>query len=45
MYGLLSMTYAQQTALYIPHSLLLSTYEFPNYIATQKNPTDHKLNY
>jgi hypothetical protein len=28
--------------LYSPY-LLLRKYEFPNYIATQKNPTDHKL--
>jgi hypothetical protein len=28
--------------LYSPY-LLLPIYEFPNYIATQKNPTNHKL--
>jgi hypothetical protein len=30
--------------LYFPY-LLLSTYEFPKYIATQKHPTEHKLIY
>jgi len=45
MSGLLSTTHALQTAFDIPHTLLLPTYEFPDYIATEKNPTDHKLIY
>jgi hypothetical protein len=45
MYGLSPMTCALQIAFYIPPYLLLLAYEFPKYIATQKNPVDHKLIY